>query len=85
MRQTVHCGEYHTETVEQGHTYAELVILCESHILTREVTVIRNTVVRQHHTLGESCSTTGVLHIAHIMAVNILLHLVEGIIVDILT
>ena len=55
VRQTVHRGEYHTEAMEKRHTDTEFVVLREAHVLTREISVVGNTVMRQHHTLGEAC------------------------------
>ena len=74
MRQTVHGGQHHTEAVEQGHTDAEFVVLGESHVLAREVAVVGYAEVGQHDAFGESCGATGVLHIADIVARNVLLH-----------
>ena len=85
MCQTVHGGQHNAEAVEQRYADTELVILCKAHVLAREVAVVGNTVVRQHHTLGEACRSTGVLHVTHIMTGHLALHLEQRLIFDILT
>ena len=85
MGQTVHCGQYHSETVEQRHADTEFVILSESHVFTCEETVVRNTEVCKHNTLWKACGSTGVLHVTYIIAANLLLHLVECIVLHILS
>ena len=71
--------------MEQGHTDAELVILGEAHVFTCEVTIVGDTIVGQHDALGEARGTRGVLHVAHVVAADILLHLVERLVLDVLT
>ena len=85
VSQAVHRGQHHTKAVEQGHAYTQFIILCKAHILAGKVTIVRNAVVRQHHTLGETCGTAGVLHVAHIVAAHLLLHRVQCLVIDILT
>ena len=85
VRQTVHRGQHHTEAVEQRHTDAEFVVLGKAHVLACEVTIIADTIVRQHHTLGKSCRSAGILHVAHIVAVHLALHLLKGLIFDVLS
>ena len=83
--QTVHRGQYHAEAMEQGHTDAKLVVLRKSHVFAREVAVVGNTEVGQHHALGESRGATGVLHVAYIVAADLFLHLVQRIVLDVLS
>ena len=85
VRQTVHRSEHHTEAVEQRHTDAQFVVLGEAHILTCKIAVVGNAVMSEHHALGETCGTTGILHIADIVAVNLTLHLQKGLVLDVLT
>ena len=83
--QTVHRGEHHAEAVEQGHADAELVISREAHVLSCEKAVVGNAVVGQHDTLREACSARGVLHVADIVAADILLHLFQRLVLDVLS
>ena len=83
--QTVHRGEHHAEAMEQGHADAELVVLGKAHVLAREVTVVGDTVVGQHNALGEARGTRGVLHVAHVVTADVLLHLVEHTVFYVLT
>ena len=39
----------------------------------------------KHHTLRETCGTAGVLHIAHIVAAYLFLHLVQCLVLYVLT
>ena len=71
--------------MEQRHTDTELVILREAHILAREVAVVRNAVVRQHNALGESRGATGVLHVADIVARHLALHLIQRLVLNVLS
>ena len=71
--------------MEQGHADTELVILCEAHILACEEAVVGNTVVRQHHALGETRRTRGVLHVADIVARHLTLHLLQGFVLHVLS
>ena len=85
VRQTVHCSQHYAEAVEQWHTHAELVVLGEAHIFSGKVSVVRNAVVRQHHTLGKTCGTAGVLHVTNIVAIHLLLHFVQRLVLHVLT
>ena len=85
VRQTVHRSQHHTEAVEQGHTDTKLVFRSKAHILTCEKAIISNTIVSEHDALGEARSTRGVLHVAHIVAVDVLLHLFKRLVLDILS
>ena len=71
--------------MEQRHTDAEFVILCKAHVLTRKVTVVGNTEMRQHHTLGETCRTTRVLHVADVVAGHLALHLEQCLVLHVLS
>ena len=83
--QTVHGSQHDTKAVEQRHTDTEFVVSREAHILTSEIAIVGNSVVCQHDTLGESRGTTGVLHVADIVAVHVFLHLVECLVLNILS
>ena len=85
MRQTVHCGQYDTKAVEQRYTYAELIILRKAHVLTSEIAIIGDVIVSEHHALGESRCTAGVLHVHRIVAADVLLHLKQYLVLDILS
>ena len=85
VRQTVHRSKHHTEAVEQGHTDTEFVISRKAHILACEVTIVGDTEVCQHHTLGEASRTTGILHVADIVARHFALHLVQRLVLDVLS
>ena len=85
VRQAVHRGQHHAKAVEQRHTYAELIVLRKSHVLACKVSVVGYTVVSQHHALGESRGTTGVLHVAHVVAGHLGLHLVQLLVVHVLS
>ena len=71
--------------MEQGHTDAEFVVSRKAHILTSEVAIVGNTIVRQHDPLGESRGTAGILHVTDIVAGHVLLHLVQRIVLYILS
>ena len=83
--QAVHSGQHHAEAVEQRHAHAELVVLCKSHVLACKVSVVGYTVVSQHHALGESGCSAGVLHVAHVVAGHLGLHLVQGVVFHVLS
>ena len=85
MSQAVHCSQHHAEAVEQRHTYTQLIILGESHVLAGKVSVVRYSVVSKHHTLGETCCTAGVLHVAHVVATHLFLHLVQSLVLHVLS
>ena len=71
--------------MEQGYADAQLVVLCEAHVLAGEVSVVGDVEVREHYSFRESRSTTGILHVADVVAADILLHLVEFLVLNILS
>ncbi len=83
--ETVHRGQHHTEAMEQRYAYAQLVFLCECHVLACDETIVGDVVMREHHTLREARRATRVLHVYHIVASHLALHLRQHLVVDVLT
>ena len=85
MSQYVHGCQYHTKAMEKRHTAAQLIFGSKLHVFSCQETVIRNIVMRQHHTFRESGCTRSILHIHNILTIDFGFCLIQDLIADILT
>ena len=62
-----HGRQHHAEAMKQRHTGATFVFRRELHVYPREVAVVGNIVVGEHHPFREARRAGGVLHVHHIV------------------
>ena len=83
--EAVHRGEHHAEAVEERYADAQLVVLREFHVLAGDEAVVGDVVMREHDAFGEARGAGGVLHVDHVVAGHVLLHLIQHVVVDVLS
>ena len=74
-------GQHHAEAVEHGHLDHQLVRGGQVHAVADGLAVVHHVVVGEHDPLGEAGGAGGVLHVGHVVLVDLaaaLLHLGGG-------
>ncbi len=70
VREATHGRQHHPKAVKQRYADAALVFRRELHVNAREVSVVGDVVMGEHHPFRETGGSGGILHVHHIVTIG---------------